>query len=145
MERVLLYFCTYFFQNIVISIIALLFVSFLHIIDIFANISERRSEFREQFPFFLKTLAFVLENGANLSVAFRDVVDKTQDGVLKEIMTDVLLIQKVNGGDFINAFQHIVTEIEIDETKEFVEIVQNNFEKGVPIAKTFSISIRLDV
>lgn len=126
------------FGNIIITIVTFLLVGSMHIIDIFATIGERKAEFREQFPFFLKTISFVLDNGANLSVAFKEVVEKSKDGVLKEVMTDVLLIQKINGGDFLKAFQYIPTQINTPETREFVEIVESNHEKGVPIAHIFS-------
>ena len=46
--------------------------------------------------------------------------------------------EKVNGGDFTAAFHILPEKINCDETKEFVEIVQNNYDKGVPIAETFT-------
>ena len=125
------------FQNILISIIAFIVVAPLHFIDIFGAIGDRKKEFRNQFPFFLKTLSFVLENGSSLAIGFREVVNRTKPGVLKECMTRVLEIQKINGGDFISAFSIIPEMVKCDEAEEFVEAVQNSYEKGVPVAETF--------
>ena len=127
-----------FLRNAIVSIVVFLAVSCLNFLDIYGNISERKRDFINEFPFFLKTLAFVLDNGANMATGFKEVVDKTKDGVLKEVMQDVMETEKVNGGDFTAAFHILPEKINCDETKEFVEIVQNNYDKGVPIAETFT-------
>lgn len=125
------------FQNIIISLVTFIAISPLHLLEIFSNISERKQDFKNEFPFFLKTLSFVLENGSSLAMAFRDVTEKTKDGVLKEVMLNVLEVQKINGGDFISAFKIINEKVKSEEAEDFVEAVQNSYEKGVPIAKTF--------
>jgi Flp pilus assembly protein TadB len=127
-----------FFKNIGISLLVAAALSCLHLIDIAADVSERKKEFLNEFPFFLKTLSFVLDNGSNMATAFKEVTDKTRNGVLKEVMVDVMEAEKVNGGDFVAAFHVIPEKINCDDTKDFVEIVQNNYDKGVPIAQTFS-------
>lgn len=128
----------FFLRNIWVSmILGLLFIAF-PFINLFGDIQDRRNAFRREFPYFLQTLSFVLSNGSNMSVAFYEVVNKQNDGVLKEVMKDVITTQKVNGGDFTKAFSSILTKISMDETKEFVELVQNNMEKGVSVAETFS-------
>ena len=127
------------FGNLIISVVALLLFSCLHILDIFGSIRERRRDFTEEFPFFLKTLSFVLENGANMAVAFKEVTSKVRPSILKDIMSDVQEIQMVNGGDFVSAFRIIPERINSDEAREFVGIVENNYEKGIPIAETFSL------
>lgn len=127
------------FGNLIISVVVLLLFSALHVLDIFGNIRERRRDFTEEFPFFLKTLSFVLENGANMAVAFKEVTEKIRPSILKDIMSDVQEIQMVNGGDFVSAFRIIPERINSDEAREFVGIVENNYEKGIPIAETFSL------
>lgn len=128
----------FFLRNIWVSVIlGLLFIAF-PFINLFGDIQDRRNAFRRDFPYFLQTLSFVLSNGSNMSVAFYEVVNKQNDGVLKEVMKDVITTQKVNGGDFSKAFSSILNKIVMDETKEFVELVQNNMEKGVSVAETFS-------
>ncbi len=128
----------FFLRNIWVSVIlGLLFIAF-PFINLFGDIQDRRNAFRRDFPYFLQTLSFVLSNGSNMSIAFYEVVNKQNDGVLKEVMKDVITTQKVNGGDFSKAFSSILNKIVMDETKEFVELVQNNMEKGVSVAETFS-------
>lgn len=124
--------------NYIVSAVIALVIIALPIIDLYGDIQDRQNEFRRDFPYFLQTLSFVLANGSNMSVAFNQVVNKQGDGVLKEVMLDVISTERVNGGDFTNAFATIVNKVDIDETREFVEIVQNNLEKGVPVAETFS-------
>lgn len=126
------------FGNIWVALgLGVIFI-FLPPIDMLGNIQDRRNAFRRDFPYFLQTLSFVLSNGSNMSVAFYEVTNKQSDGVLKEVMLDVISTQKVNGGDFTTAFASIIDKVNIDETREFVEIVQNNLEKGVSVAETFS-------
>ena len=128
----------FFLRNIWVSVIlGLLFIAF-PLNNLFGDIQDRRNAFRRDFPYFLQTLSFVLSNGSNMSIAFYEVVNKQNDGVLKEVMKDVITTQKVNGGDFSKAFSSILNKIVMDETKEFVELVQNNMEKGVSVAETFS-------
>ena len=132
-------FCLFYvLKNPLIFIIAIVFI-FLPIINIFADIQERESAFRNDFPYFLKTLSFVLANGSNMALAFEETVNRQQDGVLKEVMLDVLSTQRVNGGDFGAAFSSILEKVECDETKEFVEVVQSNLEKGVSISEIFAV------
>ena len=126
-------------SNFIISFGIFMLVSFLHVIDMFGDIADRKKAFKNRFPFFLQTLAFVLENGSNLNSAFKDVVEKERPGTLKNVMKEVQTIWKVNGGDYVEAFKYILKEVNIDETREFVDIVQNNAEKGVPIAKTLGL------
>lgn len=128
----------YLFGNILVAIgLGLLLIAF-PFLDLFGDIIEREAEFRRDFPYFLKTLSFVLGNGSNMSISFIETTDKQNDGVLKEVMQDVIIAQKVNGGDFTDAFRSILDKVNIDETREFVEIVTNNLEKGVSISDTFS-------
>lgn len=126
------------FGNVIVSVIIALLVIALPVIDLYGNIQDRQNEFRRDFPYFLQTLAFVLENGSNMAVAFTETVNKQADGVLKEVMLDVVSSQRVNGGDFSYAFSTILDKINMDETREFVEIVQNSLEKGIPVAEIFS-------
>lgn len=127
-----------FLGNIWIALVFGLFMISFPYINLFGDIQDRRNAFRRDFPYFLQTLSFVLSNGSNMSVAFNEVTNKQGEGVLKEVMLDVITTQRVNGGDFTRAFASITEKICIDETKEFVEIVQNNLEKGVSVAETFS-------
>lgn len=128
----------FFLGNIWVSIILGLFFIAFPFINLLGDIQDRRNAFRRDFPYFLQTLSFVLNNGSNMAVAFYEVVNKQNDGVLKEVMKDVITTQKVNGGDFSKAFSSILNKIVMDETKEFVELVQTNIEKGVSVADTFS-------
>lgn len=128
----------YLIGNVIVPIVVGLVILALPIIDLFGDIQDRQNEFRRDFPYFLQTLSFVLSNGSNMSIAFGEVTNKQGEGVLKEVMLDVISTERVNGGDFTKAFSSIVQKIDIDETREFVEIVQNNLEKGVPVADTFS-------
>lgn len=121
-----------------LSYLLMIFFIAFPFINLISDVKERESNFRSDFPYFLKTLSFILANGSNMLIAFKETVDKQQDGVLKEVMGDVLIAQKVNGGDFGSAFSTIIDKVECDETKEFVEIVQTNLEKGVSIADIFS-------
>lgn len=127
-----------FLGNIWIGLLLGVFMIVFPFLNLFGDIQDRRNAFRRDFPYFLQTLSFVLSNGSNMSVAFNEVTNKQGDGVLKEVMLDVITTQRVNGGDFTRAFAGITDKINIDETKEFVEIVQNNLEKGVSVAETFS-------
>lgn len=131
--------CAYLiFHNIFVSL-AIIIISMLILpLDMFGNIQDRRNAFRRDFPYFLQTLAFVLANGSNLASAFQEVVYKQSDGVLKDVMTDVLVEQRSNGGDFSKAFSLISKKIKIDETKEFVDIIQNNLDKGIAVSETFT-------
>lgn len=128
----------YILKNPLVFLIILVAI-FLPIINLIADIQERESKFRAEFPYFLKTLSFVLANGSNMAIAFEETVNRQQDGILKEVMSDVLSTQRVNGGDFGSAFSTILEKVECDETKEFVEVVQSNLEKGVSIAEIFSV------
>lgn len=126
------------FGNILIALLFGAIFCFLHIIEIYGTISDRKKEFTNDFPFFLKTLSFILANGSNMNTAFKRVIDNTKEGVLKQVMTEVLEIEKINGGNFAEAFSILPKRINSDETREFANIVQNNFEKGIPIAETLS-------
>lgn len=126
------------FGNALIALIFGLLFCFLHIIEIYGNISDRKKEFLNDFPFFLKTLSFILANGSNMNTAFKRVVENTKQGVLKQVMTEVMEIEKINGGNFAEAFSILPKRINSDETREFANIIQNNFEKGIPIAQTLS-------
>ncbi len=129
----------YFFAgNIWITLLLGIFAFSFPYLNLYGDIQDRRNAFRRDFPYFLQTLSFVLNNGSNMSVAFLEVVKKQNEGVLKDVMYDVVTTQRVNGGDFTQAFSSIIDKIKIDETREFVEIVQNNLEKGVSIAETFT-------
>ena len=132
---VLLYFL---FQNILISFASLLILVF-PFINMFSEISERKKEFNREFPYFLQTLAFVLQNGANMATAFEEVVNKQSDGVLKQVMEDVLRAVKIEGGNFGKAFSTIPKQIDTEETREFIDIVQNQLEKGAPVADVFKL------
>ena len=127
------------FQNLIITSIAFLVVVSLHVIDILATIQERKKDFVSKFPFFLKTMSFAMINSSSFSVAFRGVIDKTEDGVLKEVMEQVLEQQRLNGGDFTSAFQLLVEKIDSEETREFVETINTNATKGIPIAESFDM------
>lgn len=109
------------------------------VVNLYADIKERESMFRADFPYFLKTLSFILGNGSNMLLAFTAAVNKQNPSILKEVMSDVLIAQRVNGGDFGAAFATIIDKIDCDETREFVEVVQSNLEKGVGIAEIFSV------
>ncbi len=123
-----------FWIGFAIAVVALLFP----VLDLAGDISERKASFRKDFAYFLQTLSFVLSNGGVLQASFVEVTNKQEEGVLKEIMKEVIVAQKVNGGDFSKAFSTIAEKIQIDETKEFVEIIQNNLAKGIPVAETFA-------
>lgn len=125
------------FSNLIISLTVPVVVLFLPTLDLASTIMERKTAFRNQFPYFLQTLSFVLSNGGTLNTSFAEVVEKTRDGVLKDVMKEVIVVSKTNGGDFGGAFSIISDKINIDETKEFSEIIQNNLEKGIPVAETF--------
>lgn len=131
----LLYFL---FQNILISLASILIMAFPWI-NMFSEISERKKEFNKDFPYFLQTLAFVLQNGANMATAFEEVVNKQSDGVLKQVMKDVLKAEKIEGGNFGKAFSTIPKQIDTEETREFIDIVQNQLEKGAPVADVFKL------
>lgn len=126
------------FGNVLIGLLFGILFAFLHIIEIYGKIRDRKKEFVGDFPFFLKTLSFILANGSNMNTAFKRVVENTKNGVLKEVMTEVMEIEKINGGNFSEAFSILPKRINCDETKEFASIIQNNFEKGIPIAETLS-------
>ncbi len=124
-------------KNIPLAVIPGVILFLVPLIRIYDNVSKRRSEFRESFPFFLKTLSFVLQNGANTVVAIKDVTSKLNDSVLKEVMEDVISVQTINGGNFVEAFKTISKKVDCDEVNEFIEIIVTNSEKGVGVADTF--------
>lgn len=129
-----MYFIT---QNWFIAGIVGLIIIIMPIIALYSKIKSRETEFRNNFPYFLQTIAFVLKNGTNFSQAFYEVTNKQEDGVLKEIMLDVLTIQNVNAGDYKLAFQSMNDKMKIEEASEFVNIVIDNLEKGVSVADVF--------
>ncbi len=127
----------YLLANILIALFIAVLIMVLPAISLYSKIKSREVSFRNDFPYFLQTVAFVLKNGTNFSQAFYEVVEKQEDTVLKEVMQDVLIIQNVNAGDYKVAFKSIVEKIRIDEVAEFVNVVIDNMEKGVSIADTF--------
>ena len=124
------------FQNLLLILIGLILIIFPYI-NLKSEISERRNQFNKDFPYFLQTLAFVLKNGANLSVAFEEVVNKQQDSVLKQVMLDVITAEKIEAGNFAKAFAIIPKQIDTEETREFIDIVQNQIEKGASVSDVF--------
>ena len=123
--------------NVLIAILPALVLTAMPAIMLWDKISKRRSQFRDQFPFFLKTLSFVLQNGANPTNAIIEVTDKSQPGVLKECMEDVIAAQKLNGGNFVEAFEVIKKKVKLEEVDDFINVLRNNEEKGVGIADSF--------
>lgn len=127
----------YAIQNAFIAgFIAILIVAMPYI-TLISKIQAREKEFRNAFPYFLQTVAFVLKNGTNFSSAFYEVVHKQEEGVLKEIMLEVLEIRNINAGNDKVAFAHIVDKMKIEEASEFVNVVSDNLTKGTSIADTF--------
>ena len=106
-------------------------------ISLISKIQSREKDFRNTFPYFLQTVAFVLKNGTNFSSAFYEVVHKQEDGVLKEIMLEVLEIRNINSGNDKVAFKHITKKMKTQEASEFVNVVIDNLTKGTSIADTF--------
>lgn len=106
-------------------------------VNLISERNERRNAFSKDFPYFLQTLAFVLKNGANLSNAFEQVVEKQQDSVLKQVMYDVITAEKLDGGNFKRAFSTIQTQVDTDETREFINIVEDQLDKGASISDVF--------
>lgn len=128
----------YLMKNMLIAFSAGLAISLVPIIEMADKLIVRRKDFKRDFPFFLQTLGFVLKNGANMNTAMIDVTDKMPDAPLKEIMKEVIINQKINGGDFIKAFNVLPRRMDIPEVKGFIDIIQNNFEKGINVADTLS-------
>jgi Flp pilus assembly protein TadB len=124
------------FNNVLLMLIGLILV-FFPLINLKSEISERKGQFNKDFPYFLQTLAFVLKNGSNLSVAFEEVVNKQQDSVLKQVMLDVITAEKIEAGNFAKAFAVIPKQIDTEETREFIDIVQNQIEKGASVSDVF--------
>lgn len=124
-------------NNPIIGGIIALFLVFFPYLNLYSKIRSREKEFRNNFPYFLQTVAFVLKNGTNFSQAFYEVTNKQRDGVLKEVMLNVLTIQNINAGDYKLAFKSIVTQVKIEEASEFVNVVLDNLEKGVSISDVF--------
>ena len=124
-------------QNLLIAGIVGLVVIALPPLSLYSKIKSRESSFRNDFPYFLQTIAFVLKNGTNFSQAFYEVVNKQEDTVLKEVMLDVLTIQNVNAGDYKIAFQSMIDKVKIEEVSEFVNVVVDNLEKGVSVSDVF--------
>lgn len=130
----LLYFLT---SNILIAVVVAIALLFIPILELKVKVSDREKKFIKDFPYFLKTLAFILENGANINLAFQDAVFNLEDGVLKEVMLSVLERQKATQ-DFAGSFSAILEKIKCNDTVEFVETVQSSIEKGVAVEKLFS-------
>lgn len=126
-----------FVGNILIALFPAILLILLPAIGLWEKIGRRRSQFREKFPFFLRTLSFVLQNGANPNTAIVDVTSKLQDGILKECMEDVIVAQTSNGGDFVRSFEVIRKKVKLEEVEDFVNILRNNEEKGVGISESF--------
>lgn len=124
------------FQNILLIFVGLILM-FFPFINLKSEISDRKRLFSKDFPYFLQTLAFVLKNGSNLTTAFEEVVNKQQDSVLKEVMMDVITAEKIEAGNFAKAFAVIPKQIDTEETKEFIDIVQNQIEKGASVSDVF--------
>lgn len=132
------FFIMYFLvQNLLIAGLIGIIIVALPPITLYSKIKGRESSFRNDFPYFLQTIAFVLKNGTNFSQAFYEVVNKQEDTVLKEVMLDVLTIQNVNAGDYKLAFQSMVDKVKIEEVSEFVNVVVDNLEKGVSVSDVF--------
>lgn len=127
----------YFTSNVFIAIIISLVLLFIPILELKSKVSDREKQFIKDFPYFLKTLAFILENGANINLAFQDAVYNLEDGVLKEVMLSVLERQKATQ-DFAGSFSAILEKVKCNDTVEFVETVQSSIEKGVAVEKLFS-------
>lgn len=123
--------------NILIAFVMAVLILSLPPLTLYSKIKKRESSFRNDFPYFLQTIAFVLKNGTNFSQAFFEVTQKQEDTVLKEVMLDVLTIQNVNAGDYKLAFKSMSEKIKIEEVSEFVNIVLDNLEKGVSVADVF--------
>ena len=132
------FFIMYFLvQNLLIAGLIGIIIIALPPITLYSKIKSRESSFRNDFPYFLQTIAFVLKNGTNFSQAFYEVVNKQEDTVLKEVMLDVLTIQNVNAGDYKLAFQSMIDKVKIEEVSEFVNVVVDNLEKGVSVSDVF--------
>lgn len=127
----------YAIANYLIAGMVGLFIIAFPALNLYSKIKSREQKFRNDFPYFLQTIAFVLKNGTNFSQAFYEVVNKQEDTVLKEVMLDVLTIQNVNAGDYKIAFKSMTDKIKIEEVSEFVNVVIDNLEKGVSIADVF--------
>ena len=125
------------FNNVYIPIAIILIFSIFPYIDLLSSVSERKKAFLKDFPYFLQTLSFVLKNGANIAIAFEEVVYKQNDGVLKDVMKDVLNLVKVEAGNYGKAFAIIPEQIDTEETREFVNIVQDQLQKGTSISEVF--------
>ena len=127
----------YTINNIFIALLTSVVFAFYEPLNIYSKIKQREKEFMYEFPYFLQTIAFILRNGTNFSQAFSEAAHKQNDGVLKEVMLDVLTIQTVNAGDYKIGFQSIAQKIKVQEVLEFVNIVVDNIEKGVSVADIF--------
>lgn len=125
------------FNNFYIPIVVILIFTFIPFIDLKSSVSERKKAFLKEFPYFLQTLSFVLKNGANIAIAFEEVTNKQNDGVLKSVMKDVLTLVKVESGNYGKAFAIIPEQIDTEETKEFVNIVEDQLQKGTSISEVF--------
>lgn len=124
-------------ENALIAIFVALLILGMPFISLISKIQTREKQFRNAFPYFLQTVAFVLKNGTNFTSAFYEVVQKQEEGVLKEIMLEVLEIRNINAGDDKKAFSHIAYKMKIEEASEFVNVVSDNIAKGTSIADTF--------
>lgn len=136
----ILYFLMMYFllQNIWIALIPSLVLVFFAPLKIYSDIGKRRSKFKGDFPFYLKTLSFVMSNGANPINALVDVTNKMPDSVLKEVMEDVLEEKVLNGGNFESAFDVLLLKMNIEEVKDFIDTLKNAASKGVSISEAFN-------
>ncbi len=123
--------------NLLISGLIAVVIVAMPYISLISKIQAREKEFRNTFPYFLQTVAFVLKNGTNFSNAFHEVTHKQENGVLKEIMLEVLEIRNINAGDDTIAFKHITKKMKVLEAAEFVNSVMDNLSKGTSVADVF--------
>lgn len=117
---------------ILVAVLVFLIYSALPLIQIYDNINKRRGEFLRDFPYFLLTYSFVLKGGTSTITAFYEVVEKQNEGVLKEVLMKVKGKVQIDN-DVLEAFKVIPQEIECLETKEFAETIRISVEKGLSI------------
>lgn len=127
----------YLLKNALIAGMVGILVIIMPYVALYSKVQAREKQFRNTFPYFLQTVAFVLKNGTNFSSAFYEVVHKQEEGVLKEIMLEVLEIRNINSGDDKVAFKHITEKMKIEEASDFVNVVIDNLTKGTSIADVF--------
>lgn len=124
--------------NALIGIFLFLVMSAFKPVGIISKKQKRTAAFEKDFPFFLRSLSFVLQNGATLAGGFAEVVDKMQGKAIRDVMTEVLNYSKTSGGDFSGAFDILPKLVKSNEANDFVETIRNNLGKGIPVAATLS-------